>query len=87
MTVDQITDILQEGIIMVLMVGGPMLVMSMIVGIIISIFQAVTSIQEQTLAFAFKLTVIVSYCFINGGWMMRSLAEYTEKIFLLMRGG
>lgn len=87
MEVNEITDLLQEGIIVVLKVGGPMLLMSMLVGICISIFQAVTQIQEQTLAFAFKLTAIVSYCFMFGGWMMRSLQEYTEKILLYMSGG
>ncbi len=87
MEVNEITDLLQEGIIVVLKVGGPMLLMSMIVGITISIFQAVTQIQEQTLSFAFKLTVIVTYCFTFGGWMMKALVEYTEKIMLYMGGG
>lgn len=87
MEVNEITDLLKEGIIVVLKVGGPMLVMSMLVGILISVFQAVTQIQEQTLSFAFKLTVIVTYCFMFGSWMMRSLVEYSEKILLYMRGG
>lgn len=87
MEVNEITDILQEGIVVVLKVGGPMLLMSMLVGILISVFQAATQIQEQTLSFAFKLTVIITYCFMFGGWMMRALVEYTEKVFLLMRGG
>ncbi len=87
MEINQITDLLQEGIMVVLKVGGPMLLMSMIVGVCISIFQAVTSIQEQTLGFAFKLTTIIVYCFMNGDWMMQSLVEYTEKIFTTLRGG
>lgn len=87
MTANELSDILQEGIIVVLKVGGPLLILSMVIGIIISILQAVTQINEQTLSFAFKLTVIVGYCFMNGEWMMRTLVEYTQKIFLLMHGG
>lgn len=83
--VNQITDILQEGIFLVLKVAGPMLVMSMIVGILISIFQAVTQIHEQTLSFLFKLSVIIIYVFFAGGWMLRSMVEYTESIFLMLR--
>lgn len=87
MSVNEVTDILQEGIFVVLKMGGPMLVLSMIVGVLISVFQAVTQIHEQTLSFGFKLVVIVGYMFVFGGWMMRSLVEYTEKIFLVIQGG
>lgn len=87
MPVNEITDVLQEGVIVVLKVGGPMLIMSMIIGIIISIFQAVTQVHEQTLSFAFKLTVIIVYCFAYGDWMMSALEQYTEKVFIMMRGG
>lgn len=87
MEVNEISNILQEGIVVVLKVGGPMLFMSMMVGIVISIFQSVTQIQEQTLSFAFKLTVIITYCFIFGEWMMESLVEYSQKILLMMHGG
>lgn len=87
MEVSIITDLLREGIFVVLKVGGPMLIMSMIVGILISILQAVTQVHEQTLSFALKLTVIIVYCFIYGDWMMRSLAEYTQKVMLMLRGG
>ncbi|MFI3253263.1 MAG: flagellar biosynthetic protein FliQ [Eubacteriales bacterium] len=87
MTINQISDLFMEGIIVVLKLGGPMLVLSMIVGIALSIFQAVTQVHEQTLGFIFKLSVVLGYVFINGGWMMRSLVEFTQKIFVMMRGG
>lgn len=87
MEVNLITDVFQEGIVVVLKVGAPMLLMSMVVGILISVFQAVTQVHEQTLSFALKLTVIIVYCFVNGRWMMETLVEYTETVFLLARGG
>lgn len=87
MTAMEVADLFQEGIIVVLKLGGPMLVLSMIVGIVLSIFQAVTQVHEQTLSFLFKMSVVLGYTFINGGWMLRSLMEFTDKIFIMMRGG
>lgn len=86
MEVSEIIEIFREGIFVVLKIGGPMLLLSMIVGITVSIFQTITSIQEQTLAFAFKVTVIGSCLVIAGDWMLTTLVEYTERILLLMRG-
>ena len=56
MDTSQITTMLREGIWIVLKLGGPMLLLSMVVGILIAIFQAVTQIHEQTLAFIMKLS-------------------------------
>lgn len=86
MQVTEIIEVFREGILVVLKIGGPMLVLSMIAGVTVSIFQAVTSIQEQTLSFAFKLAVVGSCLMIGGDWMLTTLVEYTERIFILMRG-
>ena len=59
MDTSQITTMLREGIWIVLKLGGPMLLLSMVVGILIAIFQAVTQIHEQTLAFIMKLAVVI----------------------------
>ena len=79
-----VTQILREGIWVVLKIGGPMLVLSMAVGVLVAIFQAVTQIHEQTLGFIMKLTVIILVLLVGGGWMMETLLDYAKRIFELM---
>ena len=81
----QITDILREGIFVAIKLGGPLLILSMLVGILVAIFQAVTQIHEQTLSFVLKLIVVVLICVVGGGWMLTTLQEYTLMLFDLMR--
>ena len=57
MDTTQITELLREGVWVAIKLGGPMLVLSMVVGVLIAIFQAVTQIHEQTLSFILKLIV------------------------------
>ena len=84
MDTSQITTMLREGIWIVLKLGGPMLLLSMVVGILIAIFQAVTQIHEQTLAFIMKLSVVIIVLLVGGGWMMDTLLDYTRSVFALM---
>lgn len=86
MEIAAINEIFREGVFVVLKIGGPMLFLSMLVGVTISIFQAVTQVHEQTLSFAFKLAVVGSCLMFGGEWMLGTLVEYTERVFLLMRG-
>lgn len=87
MDVEALTNILRDGVWTVLKMGGPMLVLSMAVGVAISIFQAMTSIHEQTFSFIFKLATIVTFCFIAGDWMWQLLVDYTLSLFVMMRYG
>lgn len=82
----QVADVMREGVLVAIKIGGPLLILSMIVGILVAIFQAVTQIHEQTLGFIFKLVVIVLVILIGGGWMLATLQEYTRALFLLMVG-
>lgn len=82
----QVSEVLREGILVCLKIGGPLLILSMLVGVLVAIFQAVTQIHEQTIAFALKLTVVVIVCLIFGGKMMDMLLEYTRNLFTLMSG-
>ena len=79
-----VTQILREGIWVVLKIGGPMLVLSMAVGVLVAIFQAVTQIHEQTIGFVMKLIVVVAVLLLGGGWMMDTLLDYTRQIFALI---
>lgn len=84
MDVNQVTEVLREGVWVGLKLGGPMLLLGMLVGVLIAIFQAVTQIHEQTISFILKLTVIILVCLIGGGWMMETLLDYTQGLFELM---
>ncbi|MCI9513675.1 MAG: flagellar biosynthesis protein FliQ [Oscillospiraceae bacterium] len=86
MDTTQITELLREGVWVAIKLGGPMLVLSMVVGVLIAIFQAVTQIHEQTLSFILKLIVVVLVCLVGGNWMMTTLLDYTRNLFTLMRG-
>ena len=79
-----ISDLMRDSVGLVIKLGGPMLVLSMLVGVVIAIFQAVTQIHEQTIGFIFKVVVIVSVLLIGGGWMLESLQEYTREIVALI---
>lgn len=80
----QISDVLREGIFTALRVGAPLLLLSMFVGVLVAIFQAVTQIHEQTLAFALKLTMVILVCLFAGGRMLDTLVEYARYLFTLM---
>ena len=77
-------DILREGVGVALKLGAPMLLLSMLVGILVAIFQAVTQIHEQSLSFILKLIVAVLILLIGGGWMLEVLQDYTRYLFSLM---
>lgn len=84
MDTSAVSQVMREGIWVVLKIGGPMLLLSMAVGVIVAIFQAVTQIHEQTLGFIFKLTVIILFFLVAGGWMMETLLDYARTVFALM---
>ena len=81
-----ITELLREGVWVVIKLCAPMLLLSMSVGVLLAIFQAVTQIHEQTLSFIFKLTVVVLVLLIGGSWMMETLLDYARTLFGLMTG-
>lgn len=80
MIISVIKDAIQTG----LTVAAPILVVSLVVGLIISIFQATTQIQEQTLTFVPKLIAAAVVGLIAGPWMLHSVVNFTERIFSLI---
>ena len=80
----EVADILREGIGVALKIGGPLPILSMAVGILVAIFQAVTQIHEQSLSFILKLIVVVLVLLIGGGWMLETLLEFSRYLFTLM---
>lgn len=84
MDTGMVTDAMRDAVGVVIKLGGPMLILSMLVGVVVAIFQAVTQIHEQTLAFILKVIVIVGVLLIAGGWMLTTLQDYTRELFDLM---
>lgn len=84
MTNGEVADLMYKVFIMALQLGGPVLVVSMAVGIIISILQAATQIHEQTLTFVPKLLVIAIILVFTGSNMLQSLQDFTKDVFALI---
>jgi flagellar biosynthetic protein FliQ len=84
MTTTTVGTLMRDAVLLVLKIGGPLLLLSMVVGVVVAIFQAVTQIHEQTLGFILKLVVIVAVLLMGGGWMMENLTSYTLEIFRLI---
>lgn len=74
--------IAQDALKVLLYVAAPILIISMAVGLIVSIFQATTQIQEQTLSFVPKILSVVAAIAIFGSWMLRTLMEYMQNILI-----
>ncbi len=81
MEVGQLVTLLRDGVLQILLLAGPILIVALVVGLIVAIFQATTSIQEQTLTFVPKLVSILGMLALLGGWMFTSLEQYTIRIF------
>ncbi|MGI6225618.1 MAG: flagellar biosynthesis protein FliQ [Peptococcales bacterium] len=81
MTQDFIIYVAKQAVYTVLLIAGPLLSGSILVGLAISIFQATTQIQEQTLTFVPKLVVILVLVVITGPWMLNVLIDFTISLF------
>jgi flagellar biosynthesis protein FliQ len=81
MNSDTVIAIAERGIYTVLMVSGPLLILALVVGLIVSIFQATTQIQEQTLAFIPKIVAVLLGAIFFGPWMLGHMLSYTNEIF------
>jgi len=81
MSTGEVVTLLQGAVRQVLMIASPMLISALLVGLIIAILQATTSIQEQTLTFVPKILVILAVLAALGGWMFGELGNYTRGLF------
>ncbi|MFV0314198.1 MAG: flagellar biosynthesis protein FliQ [Anaerotignum sp.] len=84
MTNGEALDIMRSAIIVAMKIGGPILLLSMIVGVFISIIQAATQIHEQTITFVPKVLLIVFVCLVSGSWMLETLQDFVYEVFNLM---
>ncbi len=81
MTVNDVTSIAEQAIFTIIKCAAPMLLVSLCVGLAVSIFQTVTSIQEQTLTFVPKLLAIFLALIIMGHWIMNNMVEFMEQLW------
>lgn len=81
MTIDAVVEMTNNALFLIIKVSLPVLLVSLIVGLIISIFQTVTSIQEQTLTFVPKIICVFLALAIAGQWMMTNMVEFTTQLW------
>lgn len=81
MTIDNVTQIMSHALYTIVITAAPVLLVSLAIGLIVSIFQTVTSIQEQTLTFVPKLLGIFLTLMFLGNWMMSSIVEFAQELW------
>lgn len=81
MSVSQVMEVLQAAMVTALKISAPILIVSMVIGLVISILQAATQIHEQTLTFVPKLLAIAVVLVILGAWIMQTMNDFTKHIF------
>lgn len=86
MTNGEVADLMYEVFVLAVQLAGPLLLISMVVGIAISVLQAATQVHEQTLTFVPKLLVIGIILVFTGGNMLQALQDFTVQIFRMIRG-
>lgn len=82
MSGDVVIQLAQQALMVVLLVSAPMLGLGLTVGLMVSVFQATTSIQEQTLAFIPKIIAVFVAILIFGPWMLRIMVDFVTNIFV-----
>jgi flagellar biosynthetic protein FliQ len=81
MTGEMVISIAERAIWVVLLTSGPLLILALVTGLLVSIFQATTQIQEQTLAFVPKIVAVLLGIVFFGPWMLTQLLSYSQDIF------
>lgn len=81
MTPDMVIKLAEQSIFTVLMIAGPMLLLALGVGLMVSVFQATTQIQEQTLAFIPKIVAVLLALVVFGPWMLTLILDFTTNLF------
>lgn len=89
MTVDQVSDLMRETVWVALLVSSPMLAVALVSGLIISILQAATQVNEQTLTFVPKIVLVLGTLGVLFPWMMRILIDFATGLMVQVsqRGG
>ena len=81
MTEGQVLDVAKEAIYTIIICSAPMLIISLVVGLIVSIFQTVTSIQEQTHTFVPKILGVFAGMLLFGAWMLNNMTDFMTRLW------
>ena len=81
MTINDVTEIMSSGLYTIIITAAPVLLVSLVIGLVVSIFQTVTSIQEQTLTFVAKVIGIFVSLMILGHWMLNNMVDYMTNLW------
>ena len=84
MNAEQVMEIMKEAMLVAFEIAGPLLIISIVVGLLVAIFQAATQIHEQTLTFVPKLLVIALVLLALGSWMSKVMTEFVVELFAIM---
>lgn len=84
MSAEQVIEIMKEAMLVAFEIAGPLLIISIAVGLLVAIFQAATQIHEQTLTFVPKLIVIALVLLALGSWMSKVMNEFVVELFAIM---
>jgi len=79
---DLVVSIGQKALEMTILLAAPVLTATFVVGLVVSVFQAATQIQEMTLAYIPKIVAAMITVFLLGGWMMSKIVDFTKEIFV-----
>ena len=79
-----VMSVMRDAVGVTLKLGGPMLLLSMLVGVVVAVLQAVTQIHEQTVTFVPKLAAISLFLLFQGGNMLETLQDFTKKLFSMI---
>ena len=81
MSIDIVVDIMREALFLILKTAAPPLIVSLVIGLIVSVFQTVTSIQEQTLTFVPKMVGMFLALMLIGHWMLNEMTTFMEELW------
>ena len=86
MSEGEILKVFTDGLWLIVKIAGPILLASVVIGLVVAIFQAATQIHEQTLTFVPKLLVIALIFLVSGSWMIKLMIEFIESLFSVIAG-
>lgn len=78
----EIYQLSYQSLLLILLLSGPPILISTLLGLVVAIFQAATQIQEQTLSFMVKLIAVILTLFVMGQWLAAQIMQFTNNIFL-----
>lgn len=86
MTPESVVSIVRQALELVILLSAPLLLAALVTGLLVSIFQAATQINEMTLSFIPKLLVIFAVMVLAGPWLLSLLVDYTQRLFSTIPG-